>query len=598
MVPYDLASLIYGMGGREAATARLDAFFTQINAGQDKPYAWLGNEPSLNAPWTYLSTGAPWKGQRIIRDALTTLYTDAPDGIPGNDDLGTMSAWYVFCAIGLYPPNPAVRGFDLGAPLFSNVQLDVPGGPRIEIAAPAASTANAYVRGVRLNGKVLSKTWISLPESGTVRLSYDLSASPGSWGSAPADAPPSYSPTAPHFAPSTTARLTAGDTIVHAVPGTRASFHFAVTGDAPGGRVDWKIHAPPGLLASATSGTVDGDGSATAVLAPRIPVAPGVYAVTVNGTASNGALLEPVTVAAAIAPAGVSIPLAYAANYSDDNVTAFDPRTGAVVQNVTTGKNPGDVARSADGSRVYVANQGSNDVSVIDTRLARTMATVKVGKTPASIRLAPGEKMAWVSNNVDGTVQAIDLKTLRAQQSIAVGRSPEQLAIAPDGNTVYAVNQADNTVSIVDVRARRAVATIATGAKPIGIVLSRDGRTAYVANQGSNDVTVFDLGSRRAIGTIAAGVQPQGLALSPGGSSLYVADEGSDTVSVIDLRRRVRVQELRVGLNPAAVALSPDGKTLYAIVMGDNACVKISLDAPQRRTTIDLGNVPIALALP
>ncbi|HEY2553970.1 MAG TPA: GH92 family glycosyl hydrolase, partial [Candidatus Cybelea sp.] len=113
MVPQDLRDLAAAMGGVRPATAKLDAFFTELDAGQDKPYAWLGNEPSLGAPWVYLSLGEPWRAQEIVRRALTTLYADTPAGLPGNDDLGTMSAWYLWCAIGLYPQNPAVRYLDV-----------------------------------------------------------------------------------------------------------------------------------------------------------------------------------------------------------------------------------------------------------------------------------------------------------------------------------------------------------------------------------------------------------------------------------------------------------------------------------------------------
>ena len=70
------------MGGVRPATAKLDAFFTQLDAGQDKPYAWLGNEPSLGSPWVYLSLGEPWRAQEIVRRALTTLYSDTPPVCP------------------------------------------------------------------------------------------------------------------------------------------------------------------------------------------------------------------------------------------------------------------------------------------------------------------------------------------------------------------------------------------------------------------------------------------------------------------------------------------------------------------------------------
>ena len=148
MVPQDLRDLINALGGARAAAAKLDAFFAQLNAGQDKPYAWLGNEPSIGTPWVYLSAGEPWRAQAILRQAMTTLYSDAPDGLPGNDDLGTMSAWYVWCAMGLYPQNPAMRYLDIGAPLFRSVRIESPSGLTLEVSASERGNRRTIRRGV------------------------------------------------------------------------------------------------------------------------------------------------------------------------------------------------------------------------------------------------------------------------------------------------------------------------------------------------------------------------------------------------------------------------------------------------------------------
>ena len=167
MVPQDLRDLVGAMGGRRAAVAKLDGFFAQLNAGPDKPYAWLGNEPSLASPWVYLSAGEPWRAQTIVREAMTTLYDDTPAGLPGNDDLGTMSAWYLWCAMGIYPQEPAVRYLDVGAPLFTSIRVSAPNGPTIVINAPQAQSANAYVQQVRLNGRPENDSWVTLPLHGS-----------------------------------------------------------------------------------------------------------------------------------------------------------------------------------------------------------------------------------------------------------------------------------------------------------------------------------------------------------------------------------------------------------------------------------------------
>ncbi|NUQ98571.1 MAG: glycoside hydrolase family 92 protein, partial [Streptomyces sp.] len=118
LVPHDLPGLFTAMGGTAAATARLDTFFTQLNAGADKPYAYLGNEPSFNIPWAYDYAGRPDRTEDIVRRALTTLFTDRPDGLVGNDDLGEMSSWAVWACLGMYPQVPGRAQLALAGPLF------------------------------------------------------------------------------------------------------------------------------------------------------------------------------------------------------------------------------------------------------------------------------------------------------------------------------------------------------------------------------------------------------------------------------------------------------------------------------------------------
>jgi len=84
----------------------LDTFFTELNAGTQKPYAFMGNEPNSNAPFVYSFAGAPAKTQSIVHRSMDELYNPRPEGLIGNDDLGQMSAWYVWSALGLYPEIP------------------------------------------------------------------------------------------------------------------------------------------------------------------------------------------------------------------------------------------------------------------------------------------------------------------------------------------------------------------------------------------------------------------------------------------------------------------------------------------------------------
>jgi predicted alpha-1,2-mannosidase len=191
MVPYDAAGLITAFGGDQAVQSRLDEFFTELNAGTQDPHAFMGNEPNANAPWLYDFAGAPDKTQATVRRAMTELYNPNPEGLVGNDDLGQMSSWYVWSALGMYPEIPGRAELVLGSPLFSKIVLTTGAGKKITINSGGSGQ---YVTGLKVNGATTTKPW--LPESfvatgGT--LDYTLSGTPDpSWGSAPADAPPSF----------------------------------------------------------------------------------------------------------------------------------------------------------------------------------------------------------------------------------------------------------------------------------------------------------------------------------------------------------------------------------------------------------------------
>jgi predicted alpha-1,2-mannosidase len=202
MVPFDVHGLFDTLGGRDQATARLDAFFHDkdghwalTNAGP--LHAELNNEPSVATPWLYDYAGQPWKTQEAVRIVVDTLWKNTPDGIPGNDDLGEMSSWYVWAALGLYPEIPGRAELLLGSPLFPHAVVHGSGGD-VVIDAPAASSATPYIHALSVDGAPYARPWLppSLVEHGG-QLHFSLSATPNtSWGNAADNAPPSFPP--PH----------------------------------------------------------------------------------------------------------------------------------------------------------------------------------------------------------------------------------------------------------------------------------------------------------------------------------------------------------------------------------------------------------------
>ncbi|OSC32242.1 hypothetical protein B8W69_00065 [Mycobacterium vulneris] len=194
-VPHNVAGLVTALGGRAAVADRLDRFTEKLNVGPNQPYLWAGNEPSFGVPWLYNYIGQPWKTQRTV-DRVRGLFAPTADGEPGNDDLGALASWYVWAALGLYPATPGTPILTVGAPLFDRIEIALPAKKSIRIAAPGASGPHhlKYISGLKVDGQATDRT--SLPESiirtgGT--LAFSLAAYPDKhWGTAEADAPPSF----------------------------------------------------------------------------------------------------------------------------------------------------------------------------------------------------------------------------------------------------------------------------------------------------------------------------------------------------------------------------------------------------------------------
>ena len=194
-VPHNVAGLVTALGGRTAVGDRLDRFTKELNAGPKEPYLWAGNEPGFGVPWLYIYIGQPWKTQHTV-DRVRGLFGPTPDGEPGNDDLGALSSWYVWAALGLYPSTPATPILTVAAPLFDRVVIALPGGKFIRMSAPGASGPHhpRYISGLSIDDQATDHTWIpeSIIRSGG-ELKFSLAAYPNKvWGTAESSAPPSF----------------------------------------------------------------------------------------------------------------------------------------------------------------------------------------------------------------------------------------------------------------------------------------------------------------------------------------------------------------------------------------------------------------------
>ncbi len=156
-VPHDVEGLARAMGGRRKFVDKLQRVFDE---GLYDP----ANEPDI--AYAYLFSrfrGEEWRTQREVRRLLDKYFTTQADGIPGNDDTGTMSAWALFSMMGLYPDCPGEPYYTLTAPLFDRVQIDTPGGELV-IEARRPAGGGDYIRRMTLGGRPLERYRISHDE--------------------------------------------------------------------------------------------------------------------------------------------------------------------------------------------------------------------------------------------------------------------------------------------------------------------------------------------------------------------------------------------------------------------------------------------------
>ncbi len=193
-VPHDPQGLINKVGGDEAFVKWLDIFFGQEKSSEQLRPEGLythGNEPDILASFLYIHAGRADRTQEQVRRLMGREYRTGRAGLPGNDDAGTMSSWYVWNAVGLYP-NAGQNFYYVGSPIFTRASVDLGAGRTFTVEATNASAENKYVQSATLNGKRLDRAWLTHAEiSSGGRLVLRMGDRPSSWGSD--NRPPSVS---------------------------------------------------------------------------------------------------------------------------------------------------------------------------------------------------------------------------------------------------------------------------------------------------------------------------------------------------------------------------------------------------------------------
>jgi predicted alpha-1,2-mannosidase len=205
--PQDEQGLINLLGGPQKLVSKLDEMFDQkVDPGA---YANVedisgmigqyihGNEPSHHLAYLYMYAGAPLKTQGRLRQIVDSQYKPAPDGLVGNDDLGQMSAWLIFTALGFYPVAPASNQYVLGRPFIDRAVLHLPNGKLLTIESANRGDEHPFLKDVLLNGKSLDRTYVTheeLMDGGTLKFIFSTEKD-AEWSRR--NLSPPYSETAP-----------------------------------------------------------------------------------------------------------------------------------------------------------------------------------------------------------------------------------------------------------------------------------------------------------------------------------------------------------------------------------------------------------------
>ncbi|MCU1526258.1 MAG: hypothetical protein JWP75_21 [Frondihabitans sp.] len=449
MEPFDIQGLISAAGGNAAWNAKLDSLTSTIK-NPTAANADFGNEPSIEIPWEYDYSGEPSKTQSTVRSIQQQIFTNQPAGIAGNDDLGTMSAWYVWSALGFYPETPGTTDLALGSPVFANAAIHLPSGKTLTITAPNAAANAPYVQSMTSKGASWSHAYLQpgLITSGG-KVSFDLGTTANTaFASAKADAPPSDS-----SGLSSALGYAAQDVVVTA-PGTPATVTLGARNlTAKKQTVSWTASsATSGQIAGPASGSLilGKNGQATTSVAVSAPTTEGRYFETFALRDATGNPLPNVTVEIDVAKPGSLWPFYNNAGVANDGASTSSSFDGegwsfSAQALATAGVTPGGTVTSNGLSYTWpdVTPGGLDNIQAAGqvVPLPGTAGATRIGILGSAANGNPGSEGDFTVTYTDGSTQTINLGMTDWTLNGGSATAPT------DGNTIAATTAYRDTSS-------------------------------------------------------------------------------------------------------------------------------------------------------
>jgi YVTN family beta-propeller protein len=260
----------------------------------------------------------------------------------------------------------------------------------------------------------------------------------------------------------------------------------------------------------------------------------------------------------------------------------------AVTGSVAMATPGGAPARSSDlqGQRgiLWVVNRSNDNVTAYDGRSGSVLATIAVGRQPNSVVVAPGIDKAYVTNEISNTVSVISAMTKEVVTTIPVPSGPHHIRASVDGRRVYVSEFATNKVAVIDTATDSVAAEYTThpsaNARNHSSWITPDRRTLYLVNEGVNEITAIDANSGAQIFALAVGNRPSEVLVAPDGRRAYVSVRaGENKIKAIDLTTRALAGEVSLGQQPDTLQVTPDGKFLLVGMRGSPAQLVV-IDGP------------------
>jgi predicted alpha-1,2-mannosidase len=323
--PNDYPALFSLLGGDSKVNPELTQYLSQPNGyGM---FDQVTNEFDLGEQNAQDYSGDPAGAQLADNTIRNTVYLPGPSGLANNDDLGAESSQFIFEMLGFYPENSGSDNLLLNGPGFPHSTINLPNGKTIVVNAPGASPTDFYVKSLTINGQPDSKLYVPYSQlSHGAVLNYGMSTTPTSWGSAPQDAPPSYSEGLRPVVPYTSSQQ------VTLAPGSSTTVQVEAqdASDTPQGvHASASVPAGSGLTVTPGGGNFrvpgDGSGSMTVTVSASSSSAQTFYTVPITFT-DGGTTLPTVNLTVLVATPGSLLTAFNNAGISDDsNVTGnFD----------------------------------------------------------------------------------------------------------------------------------------------------------------------------------------------------------------------------------------------------------------------------------